>query len=154
MIAICCFVFGLVIGYLYRGVQPQKQKSAVQKSRNVYLSYSERQRQKIRNYNDAERIRQLNLLSPNESKFMRLLQHEFEHSILVVKDKRFYIADQDHYPIAIFEYRDGTQRLKVEDQEEGTPVFLYKAILSKDDILKDKLKLEAEGRLGRFNTRL
>jgi hypothetical protein len=57
---------------------------------------------------------------------------------LIVKDRRFYIADQDNYPIAIFEYRDGTKELKVKDTEDGLPVFLYKAILSSEEILKDK----------------
>jgi hypothetical protein len=34
-----------------------------------------------------------------------------------------------------------------EDAEEGTPVFLYKAILSSEAILEDKAKLRAECRI-------
>ncbi|EXE53397.1 hypothetical protein J579_3209, partial [Acinetobacter sp. 1239920] len=60
---------------------------------------------------------------------------------IIIKDKRFYIADQDYYPIAIFEYRDGTKELKVKDNEDGIPVFLYKAILSSESISEDKLSL-------------
>ena len=72
---------------------------------------------------------------------MRLLQHQFLEHQLIVKDRRFYIADYDHYPIAIFEYRDGTKELKVKDNEDGLPVFLYKAILSSDAIAEDKITL-------------
>lgn len=147
MIAIFCLILGLIIGYLWRDSKPEKSKETQQKTRNVYLNYNERQREKIRYHNDADRIRQLNLLSPNEGKFMRLLQHQFEDHKLIVKDRRFYIADQDNYPVAIFEYRDGTKQLKVEDVEEGTPVFLYKAILSSEAILEDKAKLRAECRI-------
>ena len=141
-IAIFCLIIGFIIGYLWRDSRPEKEKAAVQRTRNVYLSYNERQREKIRYYNDADRIRQLNLLSPNESKFMRLLQHQFEDQKLIVKDRRFYIADQDYYPIAIFEYRDGSKELKVKDTEDGIPVFLYKAILSSEAIAEDKESLK------------
>jgi len=141
-IAIFCLIIGFIIGYIWRDSRPEKEKAAVQRTRNVYLSYNERQREKIRYYNDADRIRQLNLLSPNESKFMRLLQHQFEDHKLIVKDRRFYIADQDYYPIAIFEYRDGSKELKVKDTEDGIPVFLYKAILSSEAIAEDKESLK------------
>ena len=148
-IAIFCLIFGFTVGYLWRDSRPEKrQKEAPKtKARNIYLSYNERQRAKIRHQSDAERIRELNLLSTNESKFMRLLQHQFTEYKLIIKDRRFYIADQDYYPIAIFEYRDGTKKLNVEDTEEGTPVFLYKAILSSEAILEDKAKLRAECRI-------
>lgn len=140
-IAIFCLILGFIIGYLWRDSRAEKVQAPAQKTRNVYLSYNERQREKIRYQNDADRIRQLNLLSPNESKFMRLLQHQFEEHKLIVKDRRFYIADQDSYPIAIFEYRDGTKELRVKDAEDGIPVFLYKAILSSEAIAEDKLSL-------------
>lgn len=140
-IAIFCLILGFIIGYLWRDSRTEKVQAPAQKTRNVYLSYNERQREKIRYQNDADRIRQLNLLSPNESKFMRLLQHQFEEHKLIVKDRRFYIADQDSYPIAIFEYRDGTKELRVKDAEDGIPVFLYKAILSSEAIAEDKLSL-------------
>ena len=139
MIGITCLIFGFVVGYLYRHSKSEpKQEKRTVKSRNVYLSYNERQRAKISYFSDAERIRQLNLLSPNESRFMRLLQHEFLEYQLIIKDRRFYIADQDNYPIAIFEYRDGTKELRVIDREDGLPLYLYKAILSSEAIAQDK----------------
>lgn len=142
-LAIFCLIFGFTIGYLWRDSRPEKrQKEAPKtKTRNIYLSYNERQRTKICHQSDAERIRELNLLSTNESKFMRLLQHQFIEYKLIIKDKRFYIADQDYYPIAIFEYRDGTKALRLQDQEDGIPVFLYKAILSSKALEEDKLSL-------------
>ncbi|AYA01746.1 hypothetical protein BEN74_01890 [Acinetobacter sp. WCHAc010034] len=140
-IGLFCLILGFIVGYLWRDSRAEKTQALTQKSRNVYLSYNERQREKIRYQNDADRIRQLNLLSPNESRFMRLLQHQFENHKLIVKDRRFYIADQDSYPIAIFEYRDGTKELRVKDAEDGIPVFLYKAILSSEAIAEDKLSL-------------
>lgn len=142
MSGITCLIFGFVVGYLYRHSKSEpKQEKRTVKSRNVYLSYNERQRAKISYFSDAERIRQLNLLSPNESRFMRLLQHEFLEYQLIIKDRRFYIADQDNYPIAIFEYRDGTKELRVIDREDGLPLYLYKAILSSEAIAQDKKAL-------------
>ena len=108
--AIFCLILGFIVGYLFKDTQHKKEvpKTKTKQTRNVYLSYNERQRAKIRYLNDVDRIRELNLLSHNESKFMRLLQHQFLEHKLIVKDRRFYIADQENYPIAIFEYRDGT----------------------------------------------
>ena len=146
-LAIFCLIFGFTVGYLWRDSRPKKrQKEAPKtKARNIYLSYNERQRAKIRHQSDAERIRELNLLSTNESKFMRLLQHQFTEYKLIIKYRRFYIADQDYYPIAIFEYRDGTKELRLQDKEDGIPVFLYKAILSSEALEEDKLLLKANG---------
>ena len=144
-LALFCLIFGFTVGYLWRDSRPEKiKKEEKPKDRNI-LSYNERQRAKIRHQNDAERIRELNLLSTNESKFMRLLQHQFTEYKLIIKDRRFYIADQDYYPIAIFEYRDGTKELKLQDKEDGIPVFLYKAILSSEALEEDKLLLKANG---------
>ena len=143
--SILCLIFGFTIGYLWRDSRREESKKAQTKTRNVYLSYNERQMEKIRHQSDAERIRELNLLSTNESKFMRLLQHQFTEYKLIIKDKRFYIADQDYYPIAIFEYRDGTKELRLQDKEDGIPVFLYKAILSSEALEEDKLLLKANG---------
>ena len=70
---------------------------------------------------------------------MRMLQHEFTNEKVIVKDKRFYIADKDNYPIAIFEYRDGTKSIKSKDMEDGLPLFLYKALLSSQSIKEDKI---------------
>lgn len=140
MLAIFCLIVGFVIGYLWRDSRKEntKKKSTPIKNRQIYLNYNERQRAKLIHQNEAERIRQLNLLSTNECKFMRLLQHEFTEFKLIIKDRRFYIADQDYYPLCIFEYRDGTKKLRVEDKEDGIPIFLYKGILSSEAITQDK----------------
>ncbi|SUT93130.1 hypothetical protein [Acinetobacter johnsonii] len=114
-LAIFCLILGFIVGYLLRDSRQEKPKETIKKTRNVYLNYNERQREKIRYHNDADRIRQLNLLSPNESKFMRLLQHQFEDHQLIVKDRRFYIADRDNYPIAIFEYREALLHKDLKD---------------------------------------
>ena len=128
-------IIGIAIGY-FIGINKKKEEPKVKRKR--VISYSERQLAKIKYETDSDRIRQLNLLSPNESKFMRLLQHEFEKQKVIVKDRRFYIADQDNYPIAIFEYRDGTKQIKSKDIEDGLPIFIYKSIISKEEIRKDK----------------
>ena len=143
ILGIVCLIFGFIVGFLYRDSRPEKstEKQKSQRVKKVYLNYNERQRAKIQYLNDADRIRQLNLLSPNESRFMRLIQHQFLEHKLIVKDRRFYIADEDNYPVAIFEYRDGTKELKVTDTEDGLPVFLYKAILSSEAIAEDKKAL-------------
>lgn len=143
-LAIFCLIFGFIAGYLYRSSksEPMQEKQQTQRTKHIYLSYNERQRAKLNHQSDADRIRELNVLSPNESKFMRLLQHQFTESKLIIKDRRFYIADQDNYPIAIFEYRDGTKPLRVVDKEDGLPVFLYKAILSSEALAEDKTSLE------------
>ena len=70
---------------------------------------------------------------------MRLLQHEFLEYQLIIKDRRFYIADQDSYPVAIFEYRDGTKELRVTDREDGLPLYLYKAIAQDKKALTSKI---------------
>lgn len=139
-IAIFCLILGFILGCLYKKSKQTKneEKPSTQKNKNIYLSYNERQRAKLNHQSDADRIRELNLLSPNESKFMRLLQHQFTEYKLIIKDRRFYLADQDNYPIAIFEYRDGTKPLRVVDKEDGLPVFLYKAILSSEALAEDK----------------
>ena len=143
MTGITCLIVGYVIGYLYRHSKSEtKLKKRTITSKPIYSSYNERQRAKIRYFSDAERIRQLNILSPNESRFMRLLQHEFLEYQLIIKDRRFYIADQDNYPVAIFEYRDGTKELRVTDREDGLPLYLYKAILSSEAIAQDKKALK------------
>lgn len=139
MSQIIFLIIGIAVGY-FIGINKKKEMSEAKKRK--IINYTERQKAKIRYETDADRIRQLNLLSPNESKFMRMLQHEFTNEKVIVKDKRFYIADQDNYPIAIFEYRDGTKSIKSKDMEDGLPLFLYKAMLSSQSIREDKISLK------------
>lgn len=142
-IVLFCLILGFFLGYLYRKSKENliQHQSTTAPNHRKHLNYNERQRAKLHHQSDMDRIRELNYLTPNESKFMRLLQHQFHEYTLIIKDRRFYIADHDHYPIAIFEYRDGSKALKVQDQEDGLPIFLYKAILSNEALAEDKSNL-------------
>ena len=61
-VAIFCLIIGFVVGYLFKDTQHKKEtpKVKTKQTRNVYLSYNERQRAKIRYLNDVDRIRELN----------------------------------------------------------------------------------------------
>lgn len=131
-------IIGIAIGY-FIAINKKTEKKEIKQKRT--MTYTEKMKAKVSYENDADRIRQLNLLSPNESKFMRILQHEFTDQKIIVKDKRFYIADQDNHPIAIFEYRDGSREIRTKDKEDGIPLFMYKAILSAQRISKDKIEI-------------
>lgn len=127
---------GFILGYIYKGLKSNDGKKIPKKERQRNFNYMERQQVKTRYESDTERIRQLNLLNTNESKFMRLLQHEFNSYNIVAKNRRFYVADKEMYPIAIFEYRDSKQVYISEDKEDGLPIFLYKGIISQNEIQK------------------
>lgn len=136
------FITGIIIGFILGFLYKKSQKEEVKKDKIIKrMTYIERQKAKVMYENDADRIRELNLLSPNETKFMRILQREFLNEHVIVKNRRFYIADKDNYPIAIFEYRDGNKELKSNDLEDGIPLFLYKAILSSKHIKEDQEKI-------------
>ncbi|AXQ22353.1 hypothetical protein BEN71_09820 [Acinetobacter wuhouensis] len=88
---------------------------------------NEKHRGKLSAQSDSDHIRELNLLSPNKSKFIRLLQHQFTEHHLIINNRRFYVVDWDNYPIVIFEYRDGTQAMKLQDQDDGLPLFFVQS---------------------------
>lgn len=138
-IVIFCLIAGFIIGYLYRDSKEPKKEPVKKQVRT--LTYADRQKAKVTYTTDLDRVRELNHLSQNENKFMRMLQHEFNEYQIIVKNKRFYVVDPDNYPIAIFEYRDGTKSIKTQDIEDGLPLFLYKALLSRKSIQEDKLSL-------------
>lgn len=98
---------------------------------------------KVRYASDADRIREMNLLSPNASKFLRLLRQTFSNHNVVVKAQRFFVVNAEGYPVAIFEYRDGTVALKSSDFEDGLPVFFYKAMLSSEALKADAAQVLA-----------
>lgn len=137
--AIFWLIIGFLAGYFY-SQSKIKEQAPVKKIKQ--LSYSERQKEKIKYESDADRIKELNQLSNNETKFMRMLQREFIEYNVIIKNKRFYISDKDNYPIAIYEYRDGKQSLRTEDKEDGLYLFLYKGIISSESIKKDKLSIK------------
>ena len=136
MLLFICLLCGLAF-YLGRVTAPKHKIQTLSNQSRPSLSYAERQRRKVLYVSDADRIRELNRLSANDSIFLRLLKQQFIHQDIIIKQKRFFIVDSDQYPIAIFEYRDGTKSLHDCDTEDGLPVFLYKAILSSDIIRQD-----------------
>ena len=102
-VILICFIFlmGFIAGWLFReSYIPRSEKT--ESNENRKLNYHERQIDKVLYKNDLERIRELNLLTHNQNKFMRILQHQFTQHNIIVKDQRFYITDKDNYPFAIF----------------------------------------------------
>lgn len=133
-------IFGL--GFLIGRVTAPK-RIEVKKVRRRTLTYNDRQKEKIKYETDADRIRELNSLSKNEGSFLRVLRQEFAKHDVIVKEKRFFIADEDKYPIAIFEYREGHTPLRNSDVEDGIPLFLYKGLISSEAIREDKEQILA-----------
>lgn len=131
-------IIGLAIGFwLGKNSKSARQNKKPVPSRLRQLTAIQRQKAKVLYATDADRIRELNLLSPTEGKFLRLLQHEFINTDIVVKQKRFFVVDKDQFPLAIFEYRDGLQTLRATDVDDGLPVFLYKNLPPSSSIKED-----------------
>lgn len=136
-------LLGGFIGFLIgRSSVKKTTDTEIRKPIKRTYTYNQRQFLKVMYVSDAERIRELNLLSSNESVFLRLLKLEFGDNRVIVKNKRFFIIDVDKFPIAIFEYRDGNRPLHNIDKEDGLTVFLYKGILSSEKIREDARRIE------------
>ena len=91
---------------------------------------------------DADRIRELNLLTTNEGKFMRVLINEISGYEIIVKNRRFFLVDVDKFPVAIFEYRDGIQAFRTTDVEDGLPIFVYKGLISSEAVNEDAQRIQ------------
>ena len=131
-------IIGLAIGFcLGKNSKSIRQTKKPVPAQLRPLTAIERQKAKVLYATDADRIRELNLLSPTEGKFLRILQHEFINADIVVKQKRFFVVNKDQFPLAIFEYRDGLQTLKATDVDDGLPVFLYKNLPPSSSIKED-----------------
>lgn len=135
-------LIGLFVGYCFGRYNAPKSEPAKSYQRPKVYTYEQRQRMKVMYHSDAERIRELNTLSSNDSIFLRILKQEFRPKEIVIKQKRFFVVDADHFPIAIFEYRDGTQVFRNKDVEDGLPVFMYKGLLSSDAIKEDAEEIQ------------
>ena len=145
MIAFLCLCLGFLAGYRVRSSMLAKlntQKNPISKKvtpqaktqlQRVYL--------KAVHQTDSDRIRELNLLSKNQSVFLRLLKQTFIDYDIAIKQQRFIVVDRDAMPIAIFEYRDGTMARKITDVEDGIPLHLYKALLSSEALKQDYLNI-------------
>ena len=131
-------VFGVGF-WLGRKTAPKPHEREPRVSRPISLS--ERQRHKVMYASDADRIRELNTLSAKEGAFFTALKREFSDKSVVIKQKRFFIVDSDGYPLAIFEFRDGTKPLRADDIEDGLPVFMYKGTMAVEAIREDKQRI-------------
>ena len=111
-------------------------------SHTPIYSFNLRQALKVMYRTDADRIRELNLLSTNEGKFMRLLINEISGYEIIVKNRRFFLVDVDKFPVAIFEYRDGIQAFRTTDVEDGLPIFVYKGLISSEAVNEDAQRIQ------------
>lgn len=137
MLILICFIIGFCLGYYIRGQkQPVPQRPAIQ-NQAPQRSHVQRLYSKSQHYSDSDRIRDLNQLSTHQAAFLRLLKQTFFNYEVSIKQQRFFILDQDKIPLAIFEYRDGTQSFKAMDYEDGIPVYTYKALISSEALQQD-----------------
>lgn len=137
MYTLILLILGFILGFFTRGLisKPTYQ----QKKRSYYRPLTHQQKLQLKSFHqtDSDRIRELNLLSTNESSFLRLLKQTFIDFDVAIKQKRFIILDKDKMPCAIFEYRDGTQAIKLVDKEDGIPLHLYKGLISSSELKID-----------------
>lgn len=137
MLILICFIIGFCLGYYIRGQkQSAPQRPAIQ-NQAPQRSHAQRLYSKSQHYSDSDRIRDLNQLSTHQAAFLRLLKQTFFNYEVSIKQQRFFILDQDKMPLAIFEYRDGTQSFKAMDYEDGIPVYTYKALISSEALQQD-----------------
>ncbi|CAB1211883.1 hypothetical protein [Acinetobacter bouvetii] len=135
-------VLGFVLGYFVRGLKANTHSTKViYKSMPAANTYQQKLLLKSHHQTDSDRIRELNQLNRNQSVFLRLLKQTFTHHEIAIKQTRFIILDRDYMPCAIFEYRDGTQAMKLIDQEDGLPLYLYKGLISSDELKQDYLSI-------------
>lgn len=143
MLAFICLILGIILGYLLHGTH---QKTKPPKSiRRFHTPTTLQQKIYLKSYHqtDSDRIRELNLLSRNQSVFLRLLKQTFHQYEIAIKQNRFIILDQDKMPFIIFEYRDGVQPMKVIDKEDGIPLHLYKGLIASEEIQHDYLNIKS-----------
>lgn len=133
-------IIGFAIGYWFRSLKtpPASKKTS---SQYTAMTYHQKMIDKIQHQSDSDRIRELNKLNRNESVFLRLLKQTFTGYDIQIKQKRFYVVDQDRMPCAIFEYRDGKKPLKMVDREDGLPLYLYKGLISSEELKQDYLNI-------------
>ena len=138
---IILLLFAFALGYWVRSLKQEKTSTQTHKTRNASMTYQDRLKFKAQHQTDSDRIRELNKLNTNESVFLRLLKQTFTDYDIAIKQKRFFILNRDALPCAIFEYRDGTVAMKLVDQEDGLPLYLYKGLLSSDQLKQDYIHI-------------
>lgn len=138
MLTLFTLIIGLFLGFLiaqskyHKTHHPQKKSSMFR-----HQNFHQKLHMKAHHQSESDRIRELNLLNSNQSIFLRQLKQNFPKHDIAIKDRRFIVLDQDLMPRAIFEYRDGTEPMKVIDREDGLPLFLYKGLISSDALKHD-----------------
>lgn len=137
MLAFIMLIVGFIAGYKFCKSKDKSNSSPIDRKNYVQSSFQNRLKLKAHHQSDSDRIRELNLLGTNQSTFLRQLKQNFNDHEITIKSGRFIILDRDNMPRAIFEYRDGTQPMKVIDSEDGLPLFLYKGLISSDAIKED-----------------
>lgn len=144
MLSFLCLLIGFFLGFYIRG-KHNHAKAPVTPSRHLRSPVQHTQLQRLylksMHHSDSDRIRELNLLSTNQSSFLRLLKQTFHPYEIAIKQQRFILLDSDQFPIAIFEYRDGTHPRKLIDQEDGLPLHLYKGFISSEALQQDYLNI-------------
>ncbi|NNH87527.1 hypothetical protein [Acinetobacter terrae] len=70
-----------------------------------------------------------------------MFKQTFINHDIAIQQGCFIILDRDYMPCAIFEYRDGTQAIKLMDHEYGLPLYLYKGLISSDKLKQDYLNI-------------
>ena len=135
MVAFFFLILGLALGYFwgrFSAPAPISKKSTSPRT-PVPHTLTQRIYLKSQHQTDSDRIRELNLLSTQQSAFLRLLKQTFSQHEISIKQQRFFILDRDAFPLAIFEYREGHYAMKLVDQEDGIPLYLYKGLISQDE---------------------
>ena len=145
MLLILLITLAIITFFMTRTPTRKRLKSKAEpqlpQQRSQMTPEQQRQLHKVYYASDADRIRELNLLSPNAGKFMRLLRQTFAAHEVVVKAQRFFVVNAAGYPFAIFEYRDASQPSKMNIDEDGLPLFLYHSILSSQSLQEDAAQL-------------
>ena len=137
MLILICFIIGFCLGYYIRGQKKSAPQRLAIQNQAPQRSHAQRLYSKSQHHSDSDRIRDLNQLSTHQAAFLRLLKQTFFNYEVSIKQQRFFILDQDKMPLAIFEYRDGTQSFKAMDYEDGIPVYTYKALISSEALQQD-----------------
>lgn len=106
MLAFLCLIIGFILGYTLRG-SPAAQPQAKIRTSPIATTQQQRLYLKAMHQANSQRIRELNLLSTNQSIFLRLLKQIFADYEITIKQQRFLLLNQDHIPLDFFEYRDG-----------------------------------------------
>lgn len=141
MLAFICLILGFLLGYPIRSLKKEKPVNKVVRRYSAPMTYQQKLHLKTHHQTYSDHIRELNELSRNQSVFLQLLKQTFINHDIAIKQRRFIILDCDYMPCVIFEYRDGTQAIKLMDHEYRLTLYLYKGLISSDELKQDYLNI-------------